>query len=815
MEFSHEHTVPNTLVNLRYDAYRDIYHAAPLPRRVINFEAIPGARLVGRYYGVGDKNFAFLDYQGSLWCWSEAEGKALIMSFSDHINSVVSLSGDSVAVLLRNSAPVKLSYENGTWQQVPLRFLDCPFMLTREDLGLESVDIPDITLSKPYTHRDAHFTDADARTIGKAYATAYRRLADCAAADHRYIQPVIARYRLRGKDGCILYTSAPVMISPEDGPQATSIDVSIPSSAADVITGLQLTAKSFGINMVRTSPVNSDWNSLVAGVELLISPQLHPFNPDAPMDWRYAGTASNTNHYTIYLPGFSDRIDCAAEGGRLRAQTFAVLAYTDTVMRPYDGLVNLCDKDISLLNRLMDSNITAPDEATAALNMLNPPHRMAANLAAVNGDTVIYGDLSSIPFEGYSFPEFVISTGVKGENTPTFTQVTMADNSTVVREATVQQRKAEIVSPLILYPSPNAKEIQFVSTTHRTTLKLAPTPCGQWSFYLNPGGKPLTLNGSALPYAVPNPLPRSTRWPNLVAAASLSDHQRLLSSTLCPTGELTVLIPAPRSGLAFQFAHGSFYAMGRDGIAGISPDRQLTTLTSGLLDSRGVSSAGQVVPIPGAVAALVGGELIRLLGSRVTTMLSPCPGSMLGYSPGHRELWCVESPSGSPGQLQQAPAVSAGGSVTVPVDPVSLAKPPLIVSLDGHPSYRRAGILPSSMLTTPDGLMIIDNSGYLYDAESEPDARTKVGWKGQMPCRSRGWTRAAISIPIHGEYVSGTVKISSHQGQPDLGTHLITSLTLSGTITHVPVPCVLSPHCHGLVVDVSAETLSPSKFSIS
>lgn len=96
-----------------------------------------------------------------------------------------------------------------SWNEIPLFPSLPPLMIVRRDVGTAVSTLPVMTLRSSYTTTSQQLGDTDRAAIDKAMREAYIALSDSALSRGRYIQPVVARYRLRGDGGRVLYTSAP------------------------------------------------------------------------------------------------------------------------------------------------------------------------------------------------------------------------------------------------------------------------------------------------------------------------------------------------------------------------------------------------------------------------------------------------------------------------------------------------------------------------------------------------------------------------------------------------------------------------------
>ena len=144
-------------------------------------------------------------HQGQLKAVTESGIKELAPL--DRPPATVMLSGDTLTVMSEDSSPICIPLgtagtSSGTWSTRQTTVIT----LTRMDMTAVTAEIPAVTLKGSYDTSSRTLTDTDRATLDKGMREAYVRLCDLAHLQRRYIQPVVARYRLIGEGGCVLYT---------------------------------------------------------------------------------------------------------------------------------------------------------------------------------------------------------------------------------------------------------------------------------------------------------------------------------------------------------------------------------------------------------------------------------------------------------------------------------------------------------------------------------------------------------------------------------------------------------------------------------
>lgn len=239
--------------------------------------------------GDGSEWLFYVERNGSLCCFGFPYERGVELDpVAGDITSVVL--ADGVLYVFASDRPVRC-YEHvpGRFKWVEREF-SCHGLcsIVRRDLAVETAPVPSIPLKGSYDSRTHTVADADAVAIGSALRTAYRRIADAAASNHRYVQPVMARYKLVGRDGTILYTSAPVLVAPAEGLQMTSASMQIDAPGYSQTSPMTLSASAFGLEAVKANPDSEIWTNLVDHVEIEAAPQLHPLD-----------TASGARRYAV------------------------------------------------------------------------------------------------------------------------------------------------------------------------------------------------------------------------------------------------------------------------------------------------------------------------------------------------------------------------------------------------------------------------------------------------------------------------------------------------------------------------------------
>lgn len=683
---------------------------------------------------------------------------------------------DGVLLFDSVAGPRRFAYDGrGRWSEVTPGSKLPPLTIVRRDAGSESVAVDDIRLEGSYDSRNHELSLADRVTIGAVLDKAYSRLADTAAASHRYIQPVLARYELVGHDGRLLYRSAPVMVSPAAGVQGVSAQVRIGSAAPNVISGLRLTATSFAIGIDR-SGAGEEFDALVAEVRLTVSPQLHPCTPGLPPVCAYGGATSSEVAYTLHVPGHSHLVSPGAEGGLVRARMLAVLGDMERAMRPYDMPVPSLREDLALLGSLR--------QVARAGSPLDAPHGFRARVATANGDTLLYGGLTAIPFDGYRAAEIAVSTDAAASGTPTAVLVTMADGSSVVSAATAVGAAPGVMSPLLTYPSASARKMLVICGSRRREFALEPAPGGGYAYCLAADCAPVSLADTGAPFVLPAASPAKTEMSDMFALARADAPLDITVTGRSEAGAVTCVSPAPK--VAWGISKPGFYVMGRGGIVAVAPS--VSGLTSSLIDPRAVTSATAAAVVPGGVAVVAGNRLLRLSGTKAVTLMDDCRAGRIAFSAPTRELWLLSM------------SASVIGAVSTEIT---------IFDTDTQATYTRTSLDVESMVPLSSRLLLIGKDGTERDTSVEENTMRTIELEGRVPFRSDGWTRVLLTLPLFGRGLVGTVTVTAWQGDGARKGRTVATLDINGDIDHPVTAGILLPHCHRVGVTVKVSTFQP------
>lgn len=613
-----------------------------------------------------------------------------------------------------------------------------PLMFVRNDMSLIGVSIPGFTLDSTYSSTSQSLTDEDGAKVDKIMRDAYIRLSDKALSRGWCIQPVFARYRLIGNHDEVLYVSAPVLVSPDQGLQATRLQLTLTGQGLRQVSDARLTATAFAPVLTYTADPDAAWKTLVREVEIEVTPQLHPYSAVLP------GSSSRISYSTaglemrVTLSGVNPDVTFGAPGTVTSAQVTAILDHTDRSFMERDADSTL--RELSLLDRILRNNDGGNTPENDFETCISAPHAFTASAVARSGDTIAWGGINAIPFDGYALHEMGIKC-VSANDTavPTAAAVAMRDGSSVVRAVASEKYRVTALSPLIVYPSPDAVSVELLTDRYGTTLPLTPTPCRRFSYYLDPSLKPIEFDEDRYAFSVPSASPALRAYPSAVITADAGSPLKPKALSVGDGAAVHSLCAAPRRSNALTAPTSLFYAFSASGISAVSLSDTGRRLNRTLLDRRSVTSPRCVTPLADGVAVLADGALVTITGtsSRPATLLQACDAATIGWSDRYGEIWCLPRVSGEP--------------ITV-------------ISPDGKVRYTREGLDIAALSSEGSRMYLFTAAGDILDSADEEDLPVAVRHVASLRHTYAANTEIDARVGLFGEDISGAIAFTVSDG---------------------------------------------------
>ncbi len=212
------------------------------------------------------------------------------------------VSGDSSIIVMTADGPFYLDFSDGTWQPRGMMPEFPPIAIIADSFRDFTATTDQRTLTGSYSHWSGSLTSDDVALLTADALDAYSQAAENARSAGYFIQPVVACYRLRDAKGGLLYQSPPVMIAPDGFQGCAPFTPEV--SNYSIVAGYAVTLRGYRIRLQPTATLDSAWAQHVASMELLISPQIHPVDFSALIDYR-CQDGTETDTLRISLPGTS------------------------------------------------------------------------------------------------------------------------------------------------------------------------------------------------------------------------------------------------------------------------------------------------------------------------------------------------------------------------------------------------------------------------------------------------------------------------------------------------------------------------------
>lgn len=523
------------------------------------------------------------------------------------------------------------------------------------------------TMTGNYPHGAGRLKADDCQSLTTDCLDAYRRLDKTARSGGYYMQPIIARYRIKDREGNTLYLSGPVVVG--EGFQCTG-PISCAVSGGER-QGTNISAEVWKMGITAPEPITGKWREEAATLEILATRQLHPVRMKGEADGSLSQSGTNSSTLSFTMPGV---IRNEAGDSQRRGMVTAALDRMDEMMSvvarindPFGGAMGAAGTIMTIERRHSagaDSECASVEKSLgkeptqgagykeSTLAACGLPHRFTATTAATNGDTVVWGNPTALRYGGY--PLTMSAAKTRQGRWRANVAVEMANGEErAVWSGGGERGEPLTLSPLLSYPAADAVTMT-VTIAHndgsivKEKLQLTAAENGDAAYYLHPTLAPWSPTTAAEAY--------------IVAAEKEKPHEmagRVLSATggwpLGPTGALAVapsaitrLTAATRSDSTWDFGRGHYYAFSPAGISAIGINSNRVVTGANLISAIGVEHPGQVAPGNDGVWTLTREGIMKISGNRSHWAASiNGTNRTLGWSPrGGGELWVI-APDGS------------------------------------------------------------------------------------------------------------------------------------------------------------------------
>ena len=527
-------------------------------------------------------------------------------------------SSDDSLTVMTASGPARIVISGQSLQIIRLSPSFPTIILAATDSTPVTADVAARTLSRSYT--SGRLGNADARSVTADITAAYMHISAESAAAGLFIQPVLARYKLRDRSGQLLYTSAPVLLCHTAGAQCCE-GTEIYSDDRSTLKPYTLSAQSW-----KLSATVCDSQSLraseVATAEIWISPQFHPCNPDCDSTISVGrATSAGSPFLHVRLPGSQNGLGSNWQGRADRILMSAIARMDDieervaVISQPFaegERTIDITaspDPDAAAVARRLSAALKAPVRRRPAAGiLLSPPHTFCAKTAASDASTVAWGNLSVQRFTGYPAQTFTARTGQDGA-WRIYSKVRFFDGSSLARTDEGSGPVPRLLGPVLSYPSPDAAEIDMQITAGGQSVMarfpLTPDESGRYSVFIAPTVRPFAPVSESIP-DIAFTQPPQDRMPDTIAVA---DAARPLSPDICGRpggGEIRALEASRISSQSWEFGRCRFIAGTAEGLYAVGVGANRKSLSLRHIFDGAVASQAPLVAAGTSVFALAG-----------------------------------------------------------------------------------------------------------------------------------------------------------------------------------------------------------------
>ena len=532
----------------------------------------------------------------------------VITTLAETPETALSLDEATIAVFTRHDI-VYLDFDGGQWtargalEQFP------PLTIRAVDAHTFSSSTPARTLSGGYSHWSGSLSSADTDTVTSDLLATYSDACSAANAAGYFVQPVVARYRILDKWGNTLFRSAPVLFSAcgLQGVAAIYGQVSLSGGTFSNLAPATVEVTGYKLAVAVGGSIAGRWKDVAAQAVVELSPQFEPIDTAAKAITRMENATSTSGTLRMLLPGASDA------DAKMRHEIVAALPKLDNLMIvaavvncPFDSSVVTALSPISLdvtptkFLRNVDAIKAVSSDADALVRLLSAPNSVGAKTAVAVGDDIVIGDITVRRHRADSPFSTAVTSASFSATWRAFSRVRLADGNVLVNSFAATALEPAAFSPLVVYPSSDAVEIEYVFKDSNSVVRRLTMP--------------LTIAKARSPRCV-------------TAAGELA------------SGEILAITPAVRTSSAWDFARLHLYAFATSGIYALAVNAARKKMAVSLIDSRPVVSAAHVAPAVGAVYALAASDLVEVAASSAKTLATGVSARALGWDSSHNELW--------------------------------------------------------------------------------------------------------------------------------------------------------------------------------
>ena len=623
------------------------------PATTAEGSALEPVSLPSTAYSDGWLPFAKVPLEDNLSVVVCRRGQELSIIDSDLIVSLFTLdseplcalpSKEKLIVMSQNSSyNLKISVDSISGSKVSRPPL--PRIRMQEYSGLAS-DFASITLSKKYDTL-THVSPADTGKISQAVNDAYNTLDADARSLGLWWQPAMFQTVMRDKVGEIVMISPPMLATHPKG-KCLSSSIELYSDDSRTTLASIINAPSWRMSIDIPDDAATSYAD-IATLEVVATPLLHSVDTNARCVVTMRRRADDNYFCKVkFTPPVAtakrrvveDLVTHFDLAGRTLLTLTNPSAYAGkniALICPNDG--NPESDNATIVSALKKN----PVRFSPNMTLLHAPHTFSARRVAESNGTCIWADLTSFPYEGYGVEHFAADYSSGAWHA--VAKVTFADGYSVVHTSEGTDNAPITFGPMLSYPSADAVSITLTvmsgGITRSGTFQLSPDASENRAIYISPDLLPFSLPDELEAFVAPTENRPIRKMSDYIATAMTSSPLSLMTAMHYPGLRIKALVPARFGQSAWDFGRSRFYAMGQCGIHILSVTKARSSISLNLIDNRKVQDAYAAVEANDSVYAIAGGDIVKISGSRLTTIAARTSSKALAWDGSRHEIWCI------------------------------------------------------------------------------------------------------------------------------------------------------------------------------
>ena len=586
------------------------------------------------------------------------------------------VTADGSVTVMTDDGPLIFDIDNGSFRiRSGGRRDPVPISIVAEPMAPLTMSVDAVELSREYSPGDIP-AERDRDAVRKRLRDAYAFLNGVASEQGVFFQPLVARWVLRDERGFVIHRGPLVLVMPPEGlPFDRPVDLTMPSRSET--RQVSVSVSCFRLR-IRTGAIkNREWSDRAASLGVEVSPCFHTWSDNLG---ETAGIVTVMRDGTsgvklsAVMPGSErglsksdDLRNIMLVGKVCRGFDMASVTVT-SIERPFESAKDVLGGSYALpalkeqeqrLASVLAAGLERADEAERRMSKMNVPHSFRARHISVTPGAVAYGDVTTLPFEGYSAADYAAVTGTEDVVWTARTKVFFRNGTESSITTQGRGHKPEKLSPLIFYPDGDAVGMDIVveddsggTLPKRWKITLTEDESGLFAFGLTTGltFREAVNDTSAWIDDTTSRKAGGVRFDSLAAVADPLNPTEI--KTICETDDrVTGLVPAVSTSGAWDFGRTRFniFTAEKTMLMNAAPDLRKIALSE--IGAVGVADEGGIARIDESLTFFVAptGHIYRINGSRLTFFAKPhTKTDRLGYDPGMRQLVAGSSTGANP-----------------------------------------------------------------------------------------------------------------------------------------------------------------------